>query len=91
MLHEGLYYDPVMRDIEALVASSQATVTGEARVRFSPGRFEVTGVRSPYSLMEAGATYGETSRLWTAEEAAGFSKLHALPMTLAARAKAGVK
>lgn len=87
LLHEGLYYDPVMRDIEAMISSSQATVTGEARVRFAAGRFEVTGVRSPHSFMEAGATYGETTRLWTADEAAGFSKLHALPMTLARRAR----
>ncbi len=91
LLHEGLYYDPVMRDIEAMIASSQATVTGEARVRFSAGRFEVTGVRSPHSFMEAGATYGETTRLWTAAEAAGFSKLHALPMALAQRARSAKK
>lgn len=87
MLHEGLYYDPVMRDVEALIASSQAAVTGEARLRLRPGRFEVTGVKSPYSMVSGAAAYGETTRLWTGDEAAGFSKLHALPMTLAARAR----
>jgi argininosuccinate synthase len=87
MLHEGLYFDPVMRDIEAMIASSQETVTGEARVRFKPGHFDVTGVKSPYSLMGASATYGETSRIWTGAEAAGFSKLHALPMMLAHRVR----
>ena len=84
MLHEGLYYDPVMRDIEALVDSSQSKVSGEARLRLLPGRFEVTGVRSPNSLMAAqAAAYGETTKLWDGAEAAGFSKLHALPMSLA--------
>ncbi len=87
LLHEGLYFDPVMRDIEALIASSQKAVTGEARLRLRPGRFEVVGVRSPHSLAAAAAaTYGETTRLWSGAEAAGFGKLHALPMTLAARA-----
>lgn len=87
LLHEGLYFDPVMRDIEALIASSQKAVTGAARIRLRPGRFEVVGVKSPRSLAAAAAaTYGETSRLWTGAEAAGFAKLHALPMTLAARA-----
>jgi argininosuccinate synthase len=88
MLHEGLYYDPVMRDIEALIASSQATATGEARLRLRAGRFDVTGVKSPYSMVAGAATYGETTRLWSGAEAAGFAKLHALPMTLAARARA---
>ncbi len=87
MLHEGLYFDPVMRDIEALIVSSQETVTGEARLRLRPGRFEVTGVKSPYSMVSSAAAYGETTKLWTGDEAAGFSKLHALPMTLAARAR----
>lgn len=87
MLHEGLYFDPVMRDIEALIASSQETVTGEARLRLRAGRFDVTGVKSPFSMVAGAATYGETTKLWTGPEAAGFSKLHALPMTLAARAR----
>jgi len=37
MLHEGLYFDPVMRDIEALITSSQQTVTGQARDVFDRG------------------------------------------------------
>lgn len=88
MLHEGLYFDPVMRDIEAMISSSQETVTGEARLRLRSGHFDVTGVKSPYSMIADAATYGETTRLWTGPEAAGFAKLHALPMTLAARARA---
>ncbi|OGS36285.1 MAG: argininosuccinate synthase [Elusimicrobia bacterium RIFOXYD12_FULL_66_9] len=88
MLHEGLYFDPVMRDIEAMIESSQQTVTGAARLRLRAGRFDVTGVKSPFSMVAGAATYGETTKLWTGGEAAGFSKLHALPMTLAARARA---
>jgi len=91
MLHEGLYYDPVLRDIEALIESSQATVTGEARVRFERGRFEVTGVRSPYSLFSVQeATYGETAREWSGQEAAGFARLRALGSELALRARRGL-
>ena len=46
-LHEGQYFDPALRDIEALIASSQQRVTGETRVRLAPGRFQVTGVAEP--------------------------------------------
>ncbi len=88
MLHEGLYYDPVLRDIEAMIRSSQTAVNGEARVRLSPGRFDVTGVRSTWSLVDAQtATYGETAKLWTGAEAGAFAKLHALPMSLAQRVR----
>lgn len=83
LLHEGLYFEPAMRDIEAMIESSQRQVTGEARLKLEPGRFAVTGVKSPYSLMSAGAKYGETTKLWSGEEAAGFSKIHALSASLA--------
>ena len=50
-LHEGQYFDPSCRDIEAFLTSSQQRVVGETRVRLSAGRFQVTGTRSPYSMM----------------------------------------
>lgn len=90
MLHDGLYHDPVMRDIEALIASSQTRVTGDARVRFRTGRFQVTGVRSPHSLMDVqGAAYGEMAAGWTGEQAEGFARLRALAAQLALRAGGG--
>ena len=89
LLHEGLYFEPVMRDIEAMIDSSQSRVTGEARLKLEPGRFSVVGVRSPFSLMAAQtAKYGETTGLWSGDEAAGFSKLHSLPAMLAQAAEA---
>ncbi|HEX9895504.1 MAG TPA: argininosuccinate synthase [Gemmatimonadales bacterium] len=86
-LHEGHYFDPALRDIEALFTSSQTRVTGETRVHLAPGRFMVTGSRSPYSMMDpAVATYGEENRLWTGEEARAFSRVASIPSFLAARA-----
>ena len=48
-LHEGQYFDPSLRDIEALITSSQARVTGETRVRLAPGgsRWSARGARTP--------------------------------------------
>ncbi len=78
-----------MRDIEALIESSQARVTGDARVTLAPGRFQVTGVRSPHSLMrkEAGL-YGEQARLWDGRDAEGFGRILGIPGLLAHRAGA---
>ncbi len=86
-LHEGQYFDPALRDIEALITSSQARVTGETRVRLAPGRFQVVGTRSPHSMMDRTvATYGEENRLWTGDEARAYARIAAIPSLLAARA-----
>jgi argininosuccinate synthase len=83
-LHEGLYFDPVMRDIEAMIDSSQTTVTGDVRVRLFKGAITVEGCRSPYSLLNRKVgTYGETTRAWTGAEAAAFCKLYGLQSVLA--------
>lgn len=85
-LHEGHYFDPALRDIEALFTSSQQRVSGDTRVRLAPGRFLVTGARSPFSLMDRSiATYGEENRLWTGEEARAFARIGAIPSLLAQR------
>jgi argininosuccinate synthase len=85
-LHEGQYFDPSLRDIEALITSSQARVTGETRVRLAPGRFHVVGTRSPHSMMDRSvATYGEVNRLWTGDEARAFARVAAVPSLLAAK------
>ncbi len=84
-VHEGQVFDPVMRDLEAMIASSQRKVEGETRVRLDAGRFLVTGVRSPHTLLgEKAGRYGEEAALWTGEEARAFGKIAAIPSLLAA-------
>jgi len=86
-LHEGQAFDPVMRDVEAMIESSQRRVIGDTRVRLDEGRFLVDGVRSPHSLMDRGvASYGESNRLWTGEEARSFASIAGIPSLLAAGA-----
>ncbi|MFW6182144.1 MAG: hypothetical protein ACOC8N_10365, partial [Spirochaetota bacterium] len=83
MLHEGLFFDPLMRDLEAMIDSSQRRVTGEARVRLRGGALLVTGVRSPHSVMaRQKASYGETQALWDHRDAEGFSRIYGVPSIL---------
>ena len=83
MLHEGLYFDPVMRDIEALIDSSQQRASGDVRIRLYRGNYLVTGVRSKHSLMKRDlAVYGEEQRLWDWRDAEGFSKIYGIPSKL---------
>jgi argininosuccinate synthase len=79
LVHEGQHLDPVCRDIEALLISSQARVTGVVNVLFRPGSVFIEGVTSPYSLMAASkGVYGEAAGEWTPTDALGYSKMLAL-------------
>ncbi|HEU4555507.1 MAG TPA: argininosuccinate synthase [Chitinophaga sp.] len=75
-LHEGQILDPVMRDIEAYLESSQQQVTGQVFVTLMPYRFQVTGIESPYDLMSSKfGKYGEMNSGWSGEDVRGFSKI----------------
>ncbi len=87
-LHEALYFDPVMKDIEAMIDSSQKHVTGEVKIKLFKGNIIVEGYKSPYSLMNPQvATYGEENVLWDGKDAEGFAKIYGLQSLLAANAK----
>jgi len=79
-LHEGQYFDPVMRDIEAFLHHSQQNVTGEVSVTLFPHYFQINGIHSPYDLMSAKfGKYGEMNLGWTGEDVKGFTKIFANP------------
>jgi len=76
MLHEGQYLDPVMRDMEAFLASSQQRVSGSVEVKLSPYRFDLIGVESKYDLMASKyGQYGEMNLAWTGDDVKGFTKI----------------
>jgi argininosuccinate synthase len=90
LVHEGQHLDPVCRDIEALLKSSQTRVSGEVKVLFRPGSVFVEGVSSPYSLMAASkGVYGESAGEWTPTDALGYSKMLALTGVFYKRAGTG--
>jgi argininosuccinate synthase len=87
LVHEGQHLEPVCRDLEAFLASSQARVSGEVALLFRPGALFVEGVTSRFSLLAVSrAAYGESAGEWSAQDARGFSRLAALPGELHARA-----
>ncbi len=89
LVHEGQHLDPVCRDIEALLLSSQTRVSGEVVLTCRPGSLFIEGVTSPYSLMAASkGVYGEAAGEWSATDALGYSKMLALPGIFYGRAGA---
>ncbi len=76
-LHEGLYLDPVMRDFEALLSSSQKHVTGEVFISLKPYHFSLDGITSQNDLLQSKfGSYGEMNNAWTAEDAKGFINIY---------------
>ncbi|WP_375434821.1 argininosuccinate synthase [uncultured Hymenobacter sp.] len=76
LLHEAQYLDPVMRDMEAFLASSQERVSGKVFVTLKPYQFELQGIESKYDMMRSKvATYGEENDAWDGRDAKGFIKI----------------
>lgn len=86
-LHNGLFFDPAMRDIEVCLASQQQQVTGEVRLKLFKGHISILGARSKHSLLGHGATYGEQAQAFNGSDAAGFCKVYAMESALSMAAK----
>ncbi len=75
-LHEAQYLEPVMRDIEAMLDSSQRNATGTVELILRPQSYTLVGVSSPFDLMKTDfGEYGEMNRAWTADDVKGFTKI----------------
>ena len=75
-LHEGQILDPVMRNIESFLESTQENVTGKVFVQLMPYRFQIIGIESNYDLMNSKfGKYGEMNSGFTGEDVRGFSKI----------------
>ncbi len=80
-LHESQYLEPVMRDIEAMLESSQRNVSGTVTLQLRPYSFSTVGVDSPNDLVKSKlGEYGENQKGWTSEDAKGFIKVLSTPL-----------
>ncbi len=79
-LHEAQYLEPVMRDIEAMLESSQRNVTGQVIVELKPYHYTLVGIESDFDLMKADfGEYGEVNKAWSSDDAKGFTKIYSIP------------
>ena len=82
-LHEAMYQEPVMRNIELFMESTQENVTGKVFVKLKPYAFDLQGVKSEFDLMNSGfGDYGETVKAWNAEDVKVFTKILANPLKI---------
>lgn len=82
-LHEAQYLEPVMRDIEKMLESSQRNVSGTVEITLRPLSYTLVGVESDYDLMKTDfGEYGEINKAWTADDVKGFTRIMAIPMKI---------
>ena len=82
-IHEGLFHEPVLRDIEAFLQSTQEHVTGKVFIRLKPYRFELIGIESKYDLMSNQfGSYGEMNNAWSGDDVKGFAKIFSNQMMI---------
>ena len=75
-LHEGQFLDPAMRDLEAMMESTQRNVSGEVFLTLFPYRFQINGIESDHDLMSSKfGHYGEMNKSWTGDDVRGFAKI----------------
>lgn len=75
-LHEGHFLDPVMRNFETFLESTQEQVSGEVCVLLQPYRFTLLGITSDHDLMSAKfGSYGEMNKGYTGEDVKGFTRI----------------
>ena len=79
LVYEGLWFSPLREALDAFTRTTQGRVTGDVRLRFTPGSCQVVARRSPFSLYDYGlATYDEDDR-FDHSDSAGFVRLWGLP------------
>ena len=81
LVYEGFWNDPLKRDLEAFLESSQVCVSGDVVLETHGGRVDAIAVRSPHLLQASGATYAQSAD-WGVAEAEGFIRLYGMSSTL---------
>ncbi len=80
LLHEGLWLEPALRDVEAFLESEQQTVRGHATLLLGRGTVELLNVDSPESRMKGKVRYGETTHGYDGRDAEGFARVMSLSL-----------
>jgi len=88
LVYEGFFHDPLKTDLEAFLASSQATVNGTVTLETHGGSVGAVAVESKHILNAKGATYAQSAD-WGVAEAEGFIKLFGMSSTLWAEVNRG--
>lgn len=82
LIYDGMWYSPLREAISAFVLETQRFVTGDVRLRFSPGGGAVVaGRRSPLALYDYGLATYDAADTFKHEDAEGYVRIYGLGIT----------
>jgi argininosuccinate synthase len=85
LIYNGFWFSPERRMLQALIDTSQKSVTGTVRLKLYKGNVTVIGRESPFSLYSTRmVTFEDDAGAYNQQDAAGFIKLNALRLRLGA-------
>ena len=86
LIYNGFWFTPEREMLQALIDKSQELVTGRVTVKLYKGNVTIIGRQSPYSLYDQElVTFEEGKVAYDHRDAAGFIKLNALRLRVAAK------
>ncbi len=86
LVYNGFWFAPERHMLQAAIDYSQEKVTGQVRVKLYKGNVSIIGRTSPYSLYDQElVTFEEGTVAYDQRDAAGFIKLNALRLRVAAK------
>ena len=86
MIYNGFWFAPEREMLQAAIDYSQTKVTGRVTVKLYKGNVTIIGRQSPYSLYDQElVTFEEGKVAYDHRDAAGFIKLNALRLRVAAK------
>jgi argininosuccinate synthase len=89
LIYNGYWWSPERKMLQTMIDASQAGVNGVVRVKLYKGNVMVVGRQSDDSLFDpAIATFEDDQGAYNQADAAGFIRLNALRMRIAAKLKA---
>jgi len=86
LIYNGFWFSPEREMLQALIDKSQTLVTGRVRIKLYKGNVTIIGRESPFSLYDQDlVTFEEGKVAYDHRDAAGFIKLNALRLRVAAK------
>ncbi|AQS90978.1 argininosuccinate synthase [Gluconobacter albidus] len=83
IIYNGFWFSPERRMLQALIDTSQHSVTGRVRMRLYKGNVTCVGRESPHSLYDTRVvTFEDDEGAYNQQDAQGFIKLNALRLRL---------